>query len=154
MDKAIDVSWRKDKTAAELERIFAQAVLADSYGLGAFAGLHVVSAQQMQQVGVAQLDGAIGLAFFVDEERKGDSGLLAEVAGVTDVAQSDGDDFCAFGSDGLLVFAQLRDVLTAEDSTVMAQKDDHGRAVSPQRAEPNGVAVDVRQSNVGKPAAE
>jgi len=154
MDKAIHVSWRKDKTAAELERIFAQAVLADSNGFGALAGLHVVTAQQMQQIGIAQLDGAVGLAFFVDEEREGDSGLLAEVAGVTDVAQPYGDDLCAFGSDGLFVFAQLRDVLTAENSTVMAKEDDYGRAVRPQGAEPNGVAFGVWQCNVGKPAAE
>ncbi len=80
--------------------------------------------------------------------------MLAEVAGVTWVAQAHGDDLCAFGADGLLVFAQLRDVLTAEDSTIMAQKDDHGRAVSPQRAQPDGIAVGVRQGNVGKPAAE
>jgi hypothetical protein len=115
-----------------LEWVFAQAVLADSDGLSASACLHVVAAKQMQEIGVAQLNGAVGLAFFVDQQREGNAGLFAEVAGVTDVAQSNGGKLRALGLNGLLVFAQLRDVLTAEDSAVMAEKDKDGRAAGPQ----------------------
>ena len=50
--------------------------------------------------------------------------------------------------------AQLRDVLAAEDSTVMAEEHHHGRLVNPQRAEPDFFAVYIRQRNHGKLAVE
>jgi hypothetical protein len=37
--------------------------------------------------------------------------------------------------EGLLVFAQLRDVLAAEDSAVVAEEDEDGGIVFPERAE-------------------
>lgn len=154
MDEFVQVAGSENKAAAELEWVFAQTMLADADGFGAFAGLHVVAAKQMQQVGVAQFDGAIGLALFVDQQRESDAGLLAEVLGVTDVAQSDGGKLCAFLENGLLVFAQLRDVFAAEDSTVMAEKNKHGRATGPQGAETNGMAVNVGKRNARELAAE
>ncbi len=51
-------------------------------------------------------------------------------------------------------FAQLRDVLSAEDSTVMAEEDHHGRSSLPQRAEPRRFAIDVRECDSGQLAAE
>jgi hypothetical protein len=41
-------------------------------------------------------------------------------------------------------FAQLRDMLSAEYSTVVTKKDHHGRSALPQRSEPRWLAVDVR----------
>jgi len=42
-----------------------------------------------------------------------------------------------------LMFAQLRDVLAAKDSTVMTQEDQHHRMVRPKRAEANVMAVAI-----------
>jgi hypothetical protein len=42
------------------------------------------------------------------------------------------------------VFAQLRDMLLAENSTIMPQKDDDGGRISPQGTECYGLAVHVR----------
>jgi hypothetical protein len=41
-------------------------------------------------------------------------------------------------------FAQLRDVLSAEDSTVVTKKDHHGRSALPQGSEPRRFAIGVR----------
>jgi hypothetical protein len=48
------------------------------------------------------------------------------------------------------VFAQLRDMLAAKNSTVMAKKYDDGRAIGPQRAEPDGPLVHIRQNDLRK----
>lgn len=53
----------------------------------------------------------------------------------------------------LKVLAQLRDVLAAEDSTIMPQEDDDGGRVRPQRTECYGLAVDVRQGDAGESCA-
>jgi hypothetical protein len=52
------------------------------------------------------------------------------------------------------VFAQLRDVLAAEDSTVMPQKNDHSRTLGPKRSQAHAVAINIRQRNARKLAAE
>jgi hypothetical protein len=46
------------------------------------------------------------------------------------------------------MFAQLRDMLAAEDSAVVAQENDHGGIGCPQRAKPNGRALRVRQRDI------
>jgi hypothetical protein len=51
-------------------------------------------------------------------------------------------------------FAQLRDVLSAKDSTIVTKKDHHGRPSLPQGAEPRHVAVGVRKRNSSQLAAE
>src|SRR5215467_6556625 len=55
MDKEVLVSGSEDEAAAELKRIFSQAVLLVSGRLGAFPGLGVIAAQKMEQGGIAKL---------------------------------------------------------------------------------------------------
>ena len=105
-----------------------------SGGLRAAAGLHVVAPEKMEQGSVLQANGFIGFALLVDQKRELDAVFLAKELGVTGVAQANHGDLCAFAAELLFKFAQLRDVLSAEDSTIMAQKDQHGRAAFPQRA--------------------
>jgi hypothetical protein len=52
------------------------------------------------------------------------------------------------------MFAQLRDVLAAEDSTVVAKKDNYCRRLSPKRAEAGGMAINVGQGDSRQFAAE
>jgi len=145
VDKAVHVSGRKHKAAAKLKWIFAQAVLAHANGFGALAGASVVSAQEMKQVGFSEAQGPIGFALVIDEKREGDAGLLAEVAGIARIAQSDGGQASAFLVELLFEFAQLRDMLTAEDSAVMAEKNNDRRRIGPQRTQPDCFAIDIRQ---------
>ena len=57
-------------------------------------------------------------------------------------------------AEGLLVFAQLRDVLAAEDSAVVAEKHKDGGMRFPERAEANLVAEGVGKSDAGETLAE
>jgi hypothetical protein len=50
--------------------------------------------------------------------------------------------------------AQLRDVLAAEDSAIVAKKYDDGRRLLPKRTEANFVAVRIRQDDAGERFAE
>jgi hypothetical protein len=45
--------------------------------------------------------------------------------------QSDGGKRSAFLAEGLLAFAQLRDVLAAKDSSIMPKEDDYGGTAGP-----------------------
>ena len=46
-------------------------------------------------------------------------------------------------AESLLVFAQLRDMLSTEDSTVVAKENEDGGIVFPERAETDGIAKGV-----------
>src|ERR1019366_1535001 len=120
-------------------------MLAVAGGARAVASRLVVAAEHVQKVRVAQTGGAAGLAFLVDQEGERNASILPELARVVCVAESDGCQVGAPLAEGLLVFAQLRDMLAAEDSTVVAQEDHHGRLPLPKRAEPDLAAVRIGQ---------
>ena len=131
MDEQIFVPGRKHKAAAELQRILAQAMLFVSCGLCPLACLQIVFAQQVKQGSMAQPNGFIGLAFVIDQQRKLDAGFFAEKPGIGGIAQSDYSEMSAFFLELGFEFAQLRDMLSAEDSTVVAKEDHYGRPTLP-----------------------
>jgi len=49
-----------------------------------------------------------------------------------------------------LMFTQLRDVLAAEESAIVAKKDNHGRMLLPKGAESNLVACSLGQDHVSE----
>jgi len=154
VDEKVFVAWCEDETAAQLEGIFAQFVLFVSGALGAFAGLHVIAAKQMEQGSVAQLHRFVGFAFFVDQQGEVDAGFLAKEFGVAHVAQSDRGQACALPAEFFFMRAQLRDVLAAEDSTVVTEENQGSRPVGPQGPETDRVAVNVGKRDAGQLAAE
>jgi hypothetical protein len=152
--KAIDVARSEDEAAAELQGIAAEFVLLMAGGAGVLAALEIVTADEVQDIGRGQVGGGVSLTLSVDQQREIDVRFLAEDAGVIGVAETDGCEGGAFVAKGLLMFAQLRDVLAAEDSAVMAKKGDHGGLVLPQRTETDFAAVCIRKHDVCKPRAE
>jgi hypothetical protein len=144
VDEQIFVSRSKHKAAAQLQRIFSQPMLLVSCCLGPFARLQVVFAQKVEQGSVAQPNRLVRFAFVIDQKREPDAGFLAEELGIAGIAQADHGQMRAFFLELSFKFAQLRDVLSAEDSTVMPKKDHHGRPAFPQRSEPRRLAVGVR----------
>lgn len=154
MDKEVLVAGSKHKAAAELKRIFAQAMLFVSGGLCPFAGLQIVFAQKVEQGSVAQADSLICFALVINQERKLDAAFLAEESGVACITQSNYSKTCAFTFEFSFKFAQLRDVLSAEDSTVMAKEDHHGRPALPQGAKASRLAIGVRKGDSSQLAAE
>lgn len=131
MDEKIFVPGRKHKAAAELQRIFAQPMLLVSRRLGPFARLQVVFAQKVEQGSVAQANGFIGFALVIDQKRELDSSFLAEELGIARIPQSNHGQMRAFLLELGFKFAQLRDVLSAEDSTVVPKEDHNGRSRFP-----------------------
>jgi len=129
--EAIDIPGCEDEAAAQLKRMLAQFVLAMASGAGAGAGLEIIRAGEVKQVGGSQAGDDVGLAMFVDQQGKDDAGFLAEKAGIVAVAEADGGEGSAFVEEGLLVIAQLRDVFVAEDSAIVAKKNNDGGIALP-----------------------
>jgi len=128
----IHVARAENKAAAKLKGILPEFVLMMTGCLRAFAVRGVIATKKMQKVCRAETCGTVGTALFVDQLGKSDGGLLAEDARVMTIAQSDGGQGGSLVTEGLLVFAQLRDVLAAEDSSIVPKEDDHGRGGGPQ----------------------
>jgi hypothetical protein len=100
-------------------------------GSCAGTGLGIVSSQQVQQICALEFHDIIGLALFINEQREGDARFFTKSAGVDTIAKPHGGQSCAALPEGLLVGAQLRDVLAAEDSAIMAQEDNHRGLAEP-----------------------
>lgn len=154
MGEAVDVSRAKDEAAAELKGILAQLVLMMPRRAGSIAAFEIVAAKHMQQVGRAQVGDGIGPAVFIDEQRKRDARFLTENARIVAVAQADGGKRSAFLPEGLLVFAQLRDVLAAENSSIVPEKNDHGGLALPQRTQADFLAIGIGERDICKLLAE
>ena len=101
----------------------------------------------MKERAVQQAHSTICLPFGIHEQRERDSRLLAKDLSVVCVAQADGGQPSAFFAECLFVVAQLRDVLAAEDSSVVAKEGNHRRLVGPERAESHGLSFRVGQDD-------
>jgi hypothetical protein len=152
--KKVDVARTKNKTSAELKRIFPEFVLVMAGVMRSLSCFCIIAAQKMQEIGGLQLRCAIGLTLFVNEERKSDSSLLAKLPGINRITEPNCGQNCSFVTKGLFVFAQLRDVLAAKDSPVMTQENYDGRSFIPQGSETCLAVVAVRKRDEGELIAE
>jgi hypothetical protein len=69
------------------------------------------------------------LAVLINQQGEGDAGLFAKLARIVTVTQPDCRQSGALLAKFLL--AQLRDMLSAEDSAVVAKEDDHRGLTGP-----------------------
>ncbi len=122
MREVVDVAGSENEASAQLHGVFSQLVLAISSGLGAFSGLEVGSPKKMQKRRFFELERAIGFSLFVHQQWKGYSCLFTKGSRILKAAQAHGGQVNAFFPESRLVFAQLRDMLAAEDSTIVAEK--------------------------------
>jgi hypothetical protein len=143
----IDVAGTENETAAELKGIRAQAMLPMAGCCSARPGFRVVTSKQVQKIRRLEAGRAIREPLRIYQQRKRDSGLLAKKAGVARIAKTDGGEIGAFGPEFIFMVAQLRNMLAAKDSTVMAQEHDDGGTTFPQRAEPDFALVGIGQRN-------
>jgi hypothetical protein len=148
--EAVHIAGTENEARAELERIIAKFVLAVARGVGAFARDSVVATQQVKQVSALQFSGAVGGAVRVDQKRKCDAGLFTEKPRVAEIAHANRRDIRTSRLDFSLVFAQLRDVLAAKYSAVMAQQNDDRWLQLPQRAEAYGMLVGIGKNDCGQ----
>jgi hypothetical protein len=94
------------------------------------------------------------LPLLVDEKRKTDSCFLAEEPCIVHVAQPYGGKLGFLLAKLLFMRAQLRDVFATENSTIVTQKNQHGRAFLPQRSKTHHASIDAGKGYVRKFAAE
>jgi hypothetical protein len=66
-----------------------------------------------------------------------------------EIAEADRRDIRATRFDFALVLAQLRDMLAAEYSAIVAQENNDGQLRLPQRAETDGTLVGIGESDFG-----
>ena len=127
----IDVAGTENETCAELKRIRAQAMLSMAGGRRTRPGFRVVTSKKMHQVRRLEAGCAIREPIRIYQQRKRDTGLLAKEAGVAGVAKTDSGEIGALGPEFIFMVAQLRNMLAAKDSTVMAEEDDNGGSTFP-----------------------
>jgi hypothetical protein len=145
--KTVHIAGAEDETSAKLKRIPAGTMLAVAGRAGALPGCFVFRSKQMQNVGVAQSGGAVSEALLVYQKREGDAGLLPKELRVSPVAEAHGSQIGSPILKRFLVFAQLRDMLAAEESAVVPEENEDRRLPLPQRSEANLPAVDIRQDD-------
>jgi hypothetical protein len=148
VDEEIAIAGSEDEAGAELEWILAEPVLAMAGSLGTGACFGVIPAEDVEQVAGFQFRGLVSGPLGIDQQRKRDAGLLAKQAGVSHVAQADGSQRGSGLFELVLVLAQLRDMLAAEDSAVVAQEDNYGGIPLPQRAEADFTAARFGQHDI------
>src|SRR5262249_10036326 len=119
MREEIDVPRAKNEAASELHRVLAELVLPMPALLGARPRGEVARLEEVERRRHLEACGAIRAALRIDEQREIDAGLFAKLSGVLPVAEADGGDARPGGLDLFFVLAQLRDVLTAEDSPIV-----------------------------------
>src|SRR5712692_8068979 len=146
MGEAIYISWTEDEASAELEGVSSSSVLPVARGARLLSGSRVVTAENMQERSRPEACRAICLPPLVNQQRESDSGLPAKEARIAPVAQPDGSQARALLLEFPLVRAQLRDVLAAEHSAVMAEEDHNCGSISPQRAETDVMAIEIGQN--------
>ena len=156
MGVAVNVAGAKDEAAAELEGVLERVWprLPEAGRPRPLPGCDVVAPKNMKQGSTAEAGGTIRLQLLVDQEREGDAGFRAEETGIVPVPKPDGREARSLFPECLLMIAQLRDVLAAVDSTVVAEEDKDRGTFGPQRAEPYFLAFRVGQDHPCKPSAE
>jgi hypothetical protein len=122
MGEAVDVSGSEEEAAAQLEGVRSELTLMMTSGASEIKTSGIVAAKDVEQVRGTQIRYAIGLALRVDQQRKRDFGFFAEAAGVVEIAEADDGEGCALIAKCLFEGAQLRDVLAAENSSIVTQK--------------------------------
>jgi len=126
VSEVIHISRPEDKGPAQLEGVLPQLVLTMSGGLGPLARRGIIAPQEMEDVGLVQAESAIGSALLVDKQWEVNAGFSAKRARVFHPTKADGDNARTPRRDLLFMRAQLRDVLTAEDSTPVTQEGNDG----------------------------
>lgn len=90
----------------------------------------------MQEISGLQLHRSIRLPVLINQERKSDAGLFAKLPGIDAVSQTNCGQRGPFIPESLGVFAQLRDVRAAKNSSIVAEENNDSRLFVPKGTEP------------------
>jgi|RhiMetdeSRZDD1v2_1073273.scaffolds.fasta_scaffold1614441_2 hypothetical protein len=95
------------------------------------SGPGIVATEDVKQRCDSQFCGAIGLTVLIDQQGEANTGIVAKSTRVTDIAESHRDETGAGRVKILCAVAQLRDVLPAEDSSIVPEKHHYCRMIGP-----------------------
>ncbi len=154
MGEHIPVAWSKDKAGAQLKGVLAQFVLTVPGVLGLLAGREVVAPEEVEEVGLPEFRDLVRATLFIDQQGEGDACLVAKEPSVVDVPKANRGEAGTGFLNLRLMIAQLRDVLAAEDSSIVAQENEHRGSFFPQGPEADCLAVWVYEFNGGKGGAQ
>ena len=154
MGEPVHIARPEDKAAAELKRIPAQAVLAVPRGPRAVSRRFVFGPEHVKNVGAAKARGPVSKPLLVYQKRERDAGLFPKEPRVGPIAQPYRGQIRAPLPERLLPFAQLRDMLPAEESPIVPEEDHDGRLVFPKRAKADFPALVVEQGDGRKRLAQ
>ena len=112
----------------------------------------IVFAQKLEQIRALYLHRLVRLALLVYQQRKPNAYLPSKSLSVGEVAKTDGCNCRTALSKFFFVGAQLRDMVAAEDSTVMAQEYDNCGLPQLKQTEAYRTPVAIGQADRGKPA--
>ena len=131
MREPVHVAWTENEAATKLKGISPPAMLLMTSRASTDSGMRVVRPQYMQNICTPQTGRTVSQPVIVNEQRKSNAGFFPKKPRIVPIAQPDCCQFCTLVLECGFVFAQLRDVLTAEDSAVVTEKDDHRRLLFP-----------------------
>src|SRR5271165_925324 len=154
MSVAVDVSRTENEAPAELKRVPPQRVLPESRRLRPLSRHSIVGPENVKQVSGSQPRRFVRPPLLIDQEGEIDARVFAENRRITRVAKTDRRQVGALALELRLMVAQLRNVLPAKYSTVVAQENHHRGRRRPQITQEDPSAVRIRQRYIGKRLAE
>jgi hypothetical protein len=128
----IDIARSKNKAPTKLKWVSTQPMLTVSGHPRTLPPACVLASQQMEERGALQPRRSVSLALFIHQQRKLDTSFHAKSPSVIKVAQPNRCQPCSLFQKCLFVIAQLRDMLAAEDSSVVTKEHNDCRTVFPQ----------------------
>lgn len=154
MRESIHVPGPKDEAGAKLKWVLPQFVLRMAGCACSFARFRIVAAQKMKEVSGLQLRSAIGLPEFINQKRKRNACLITKLAGIDAVSQANCGNSCTLVANRFLVLAQLRGMLAAENSSIVAQENDDCCLFVPQSSKADFPSIAIRECDEGQLTAE
>ena len=88
--------------------------------LSLFTSNEIVFPEKVEEIAVLEVHASVRQASFINKEGESDPCLLAEEAGVVNVPKANSRDGSTSIPDLRLMSAQLRDMVAAEDSAIVA----------------------------------
>jgi hypothetical protein len=141
MREPVEVPRSEHKAPAQLKWVSAELLLLEPARLCTLPRHRIIRSQQVKHTCGPQPRCFVRDSLFVDQQWERDPGVFAKDTRVGSVAQTDRGEIRTLGSELGFVCAQLRDVLAAEDSAIVAQENDHRWRRFPQRSQAPGFPI-------------
>jgi hypothetical protein len=137
-----------DNNAAELPRISLDSPLSKATAVGIEA-LREDGKREVSREAPSELACPVGVEARVDEQREGEVKFLLKHPGLGGCTVSDDEELCPPTPDLNTYAAQLRDLLAAEDSAEVANKDENRRPLIPELPQSPRLSIEVLNLDAG-----